>query len=164
LDYCLQHRKKLANYFSDKLSKFPGLTPAYVAEGCGHAYYQYPIKFDENAVGVSRSTFIKAVAAEFPKPDIWEQNVMAGGYVAPLYWSPMYQTQTAIGKKGFPWSMNPSVKYNYSKGICPVVERMHEKEMIHSPMIRENVTESDLNDVISAIEKVYENIGELKGL
>lgn len=164
LDYCLQHRNKLAKYFSAKLSKFQGLTPAFVAEGSEHAYYQYPIKFDENVVGVPRATFLKAVAAEFPKPDIWEQTVMVGGYVAPLYWAPMYQTQTAIGKKGFPWAVNPSVKYNYARGICPVVERMHEKEMINSPMIREAVTEADLDDVINAIEKVIENIGELKGL
>ncbi len=164
LDHCLKHRNKLADYFSKRLSAFPFLTPAVVKPGNEHAYYLYPIKLDETKLGLSRSTFVNAVLKEFPTPDIWEQTPLAPAYGKPLYLNPVYQTQTAIGKKGFPFSMNPSVKYDYSKGSCPVVERMYEHEMITCPLIHEEVNESDLDDLIRAIEKVHENIGELKGL
>jgi perosamine synthetase len=164
LDPILAHRKKMAAYFGERLKRFPGITPAVTMEGCDHAFYQYPMKYDEAKVGIPRATFVNAVNKEFPKPDVWEQTILVPGYARPLYYAPMYQQQIALGRKGFPFTMNPGVKYNYQKGICPVVERIYEKEMIITPMIRENVHEAEIDDLLRGIEKVYENIGELKGL
>ena len=121
------------------------------------------MKFDESRKGISRNAFVQAVTKELPPAQNWEQIPLVEAYVRPLYLNQIYQTQTAIGKKGFPFTMNPQVKYDYSKGSCPVVERMFEKELFHCPLVREAVTEKDLDDVLLAVEKVYENIGELKG-
>lgn len=60
--------------------------------------------------------------------------------------------------------MNPSVKYDYSKGICPVVESMFEEQLFHCPLIREAVSEKDLDDVLNAVEKVYNNLDEIRSL
>jgi len=103
------------------------------------------------------------VTKELPAAQNWEQMPFVEAYVRPLYLNQVYQKQIAIGTKGFPFNMNPQVKYDYSKGSCPVVERMFEKELFHCPLIRESVTEQDLDDVITAVEKVFENINELKG-
>jgi hypothetical protein len=69
----------------------------------------------------------------------------------------MYQEQIAIGKKGFPFTCNPEVTYDYSKGICPVVERMYEQQLILSPLIRKPLDKQVIDDLADAVEKVVEH-------
>jgi perosamine synthetase len=158
----VQHRNELVNFFQEKISHLSGLTPAVLEKDKLHSFYIYPMTYKEEVVGIPRSLFVKAVLAEFPTPEIWEQTPLVEGYVKPLYLNPIYQKKMAMGSKGFPFNYNSGVTYNYAKGLCPVAERMYEKELIHSPLIREAVTESDMNDVANAMIKVFENIDELK--
>jgi perosamine synthetase len=158
----VQHRNRLAKYLSGKLQSLPGITPPKIQKDCEHSFYVYAMKYDETQTGVPRSQYVQAVMAELPKADIWEQTPLVEAYIRPLYLNPIYQQKIAMGKKGFPFSMNPDVEYNYSKGSCPVVERMFEKELFHCPLIREAVTETDLDDVYRAFEKVSENIKDLR--
>jgi hypothetical protein len=106
---------------------------------------------------------VRAVNAELPPVKVWEQTGFIEGYVRPLYMAPLYQKKIAIGSAGFPWSVNAGVEYNYSKGICPIVERMYEHELIYTPLIREPLVEGDIDDFIVAIKKVLANVGELVG-
>lgn len=161
LEGYLAHRQRLAKYFGDGLERFAGLKRAKIGAGSQHAYYLYPIRFDAAVVGISRSKFVAAVNAELPKPAHWEQTFLAEGYVRPLYLAPAYQQQIALGSKGFPWTMNSGVRYNYEKGICPIVERMHDDELMFTPLIREPLDESDIDDALNAIGKVLSNISEL---
>jgi perosamine synthetase len=163
LDGYLLHRQRLASFFGKQLARIPGLTPAKLAEGAEHAYYLYPVKYDASITGIARNAFVKAVNAELPSVEVWEQTGFIEGYIRPLYLSPLYQTKTAIGRSGFPWNANPGVNYNYSKGICPVVERMYDQELIYTPLIREPLTETDINDFVAAIKKVLANASELVG-
>ena len=41
-------------------------------------------------------------------------------------------------------------------GICPVTERMHEKEFFSHERMRPGMKREDLDDVVTAFEKVYE--------
>ena len=66
-----------------------------------------------------------------------------------------------MGRTGFPWNANAGVEYNYSKGICPVVEHMYHQELIYTPLIREPLTEADIDDFVTAIKKVLSNLDEL---
>ena len=87
------------------------------------------------------------------------------GYVKPLYLSPMFQNKIAYGSKGFPWSYAEKENgrvYNYSKGICPVVEDLHFNRLIAHEYMRPGLTKQDLDDVIKAFYKVAENINEIK--
>jgi perosamine synthetase len=163
LDGYLAHRQRLASYFGNQLTAIPGLTSAKVADGAEHAYYLYPVKYDASVTGISRKAFVRAVNAELPPVKVWEQTGFIEGYVRPLYMAPLYQNKIAIGSAGFPWSVNAGVEYNYSKGICPVVERMYEHELIYTPLIREPLVEGDIDDFIVAIKKVLANVGELVG-
>jgi len=158
----LAHRQRLASHFSQQLADIDGLTPAKVADGAEHAYYLYPIKFDSTRVGISRSDFVKAVNAELPPPSIWEQNGFVEAYVKPLYLAPLYQKKIALGSKGFPWTINADVNYSYSKGCCPVVERMYFEELIYTPLMREPLTETDVDDFVAIIKKVLTNKNQLK--
>ena len=157
----IAHRQQLAKYFTERLEAIPGLTPPKVAEGAQHAYYLYAFTYDASVTGIARAAFVKAVNAELPLPTQWEQTFLAEGYVPPLYLAPLYQQKIALGSKGFPWTMQPDVAYHYSKGICPVVERMHERELIFTPLIREPLTETDINDALRAIYKVLKYKNEL---
>lgn len=159
----LKHRQQLARHFGEALANIPGLCTAKLADGAEHAYYLYPIKYDAKIIGVSRAKFVAAVNAEIPAPAGWEQTGFAQGYVKPLYLAPLYQKKIALGSKGFPWTMNPDVDYAYRKGDCPVVERIHEDEMIFTPLMREPLTLADIDDFAQAIKKVIANIDELKG-
>lgn len=161
LDGYLAHRQRLAAHFGERLKTIPGLTPVKLADGAEHAYYLYPLKYDASVTLVPRKAFVEAVNAELPPADLWEQSGLIEGYVKPLYFAPMYQKRISMGNKGFPWNTNSGVEYNYSRGICPVVERMYEHELIYTPLIREPLTESDINDFVTAIEKVMANLGAL---
>lgn len=164
LEGYLAHRARLAAYFGQKLAVIPGLTAARVSGGAGHAYYLYPVKYDARLTGIARPVFVKAVNAELPPPLIWEQTGLVEGYVNPLYLAPLYQKKIALGREGFPWSMNAGVDYSYPKGICPVVERMHDEELIYTPLVREPLLEGDIDDLVSAITKVLRYKTELPAL
>jgi len=163
LDGYVHHRQRLASFFGKQLAEIPGLTPAKVAEGAEHAYYLYPVKYDASITGISRNVFVNAVNAELPSVKVWEQTGFVEGYIKPLYLAPLYQTKIAIGRTGYPWNVNPGIDYNYRKGICPVVERMYEQELIYTPLIREPLTETDISDFVAAIKKVLANASELVG-
>lgn len=157
----LEHRKDLAKYLDMRLSGQSGLTIQSIESDSTHSYYMYPIRFDADIVGITRNQFLRAVSAELPKPNYWDTTPLAEGYVKPLYLSPLYQKKIAIGKKGFPFSVNPEVQYRYEKGMCPVVERLYERELLLTPLVREGLVKDDIKDFADAIEKVLENAGVL---
>jgi len=158
----VNHRNDLAAHLTKQLNQFDCIEPAAIQDGCRHSFYVYPFKYKQNVHGVKREVFVKAVLAELPTPEVWEQTPLVGGYVRPLYLNPVYQKKMALGKKGFPWSMNPGVQYDYAPGLCPVVERLYGSELIHTPLVREAVNRSDIDDFARAIEKVITNIRDLR--
>lgn len=158
----LAHRAKLGHYLDSRLKSIPGLTIQRIESGSTHSYYMYPVRFDEEIVGISRNLFLRAVAAELPKPRFWDTTPFAEGYVKPLYLNLLYQKKIAIGKKGFPFNFNPGVTYDYPKGLCPVTERLYEKELLLSPLVREGMDIGDIKDFADAIEKVVGGIRELR--
>lgn len=158
----LVHRAKLGHYLDSRLRSIPGLTVQHIESGSTHSYYMYPVRFDENIVGISRNLFLRAVAAELPKPKFWDTTPFAEGYVKPLYLNPVYQKKIAIGKKGFPFNYNQGITYEYPQGLCPVTENLYYKELLLSPLVREGMAIQDIKDFADAIEKVIDNIDDLK--
>ena len=158
----LDHRKDVGSFLTNRLKDIDGLHVQDIEEGCTHSYYMYPIRFDKDTFGISRNLFLKAVSAELPKPKYWDTTPITEGYVKPLYLNPVYQKQIAIGKKGFPFNLNKSVTYDYSKGICPVTEKLYEEELLLSPLVREGMKKEDIKDFADAIEKVVDNISDLR--
>ena len=148
LDKLNSQRIELANYLSEGLSPIDGLTPPVVYPYVKHVYYSYPIKYDENKIGIPRELFIKALTAEgIP---------FGAGYVRPLYLNPIYHEN-----KPFIYSYFGK-EISYEKGICPVTERLYEKEIMSTPVCRPPATLADMDDVVRAIRKVIENRDELK--
>jgi perosamine synthetase len=148
MDSLNSHRIKLANYLSEKLTSLDGLTPPVVYPFVKHVYYVLPIKYDEDKIGISRGMFVKALIAEgIP---------FGAGYVKPLYLNPIYHENKPFIYQHFGQNIS------YDKGICPVTERLYEKEMMVTMVCRPPATKADMDDVIRAIEKIMENKHELK--
>ncbi len=158
-------RIKNCDYLAARIGKLPGIEVPPVREGCTHVYYVQPFLFHEEVVGVERDVFIDAVVAELPPIELRESEgvrLFTGG-AKPIYLLPLFQQKIAIGSKGWPFNMNEfSRAISYDKGICPVVERVHDKEMVLHELMRPPATEEDLDDVVKAFEKVYEHRDELK--
>lgn len=158
----LEHRAALGRYLDSRLESIPGLTIQRIETGSTHSYYMYPIRFDQEIMGISRNLFLRAVAAELPRPRFWDTTPLAEGYVRPLYLSPLYQQKIAFGKKGFPFNANPGVEYEYPQGLCPVTEKLYQEELLLSPLVREGMAVDDLADFADAIEKIVENLDDLR--
>jgi perosamine synthetase len=150
IDLHVGRRERLAGELSRGIAGLPGLTPPVVRDTCRHVYYVWAMRFDADQVGVSREQFSQALAAEgFPH---------GTGYVRPLYLLPLFQQRIAIGSKGYPFNLgNP----RYEKGICPVTERMHEKELLGFETCMYDVDRETLNKLTEAIHKVYRHRREL---
>ena len=162
LESILAHRNVLANFLHQEFAKIDCLDTFVPNNDCDHSYYIFPIKFSKEKAKISRGLFVKAVNEEFPNASGWESVPLSEGYVEPLYLNPIYQNQIALGSKGFPFNFNENVTYDYSKGSCPVTEKMYYHEMIISPIVREPLEISDMQDLINAINKVLSNAEEIQ--
>ncbi len=163
LDGLIEVFQKNSLYLSEHIGKLPGIRPAPTRIGATHSYYMHAFLFDEAVVGVSRNKFIAAVAAELPCAKMREQE---GALVYPcgstVYMLPIFQKQIAIGSKGFPFrSEYYDGTPNYAAGICPVAENLRDKVLFANEYNRPGMTKEDLDDVIEAFKKVYENRKDL---
>lgn len=157
LEGLLQRRERNVTLIEQRLSAIPALTMPTVRPACRHVYYDHAIRFDEQQAGISRDRFVAAVCAElvpFEKREA-EGVPIGAGYVKPLYLQPMFQQRIAYGSKGAPFSTHGAA-IDYSKGICPVTERMHERELFTHEFMLPSMTETDIDDVANAFEKVWE--------
>ena len=151
-------RVENADYLTEHLQRLPGITPPVVRPGVRHGYYGYPVRYDASQTGVPRDLFVEALRAEGIPTDV--------GYVEPIYLQPLYQQRIAYGIHGCPFTCphNQESAVSYEKGFCPVVERMHYEELIGHGLVYKGVSESDLDDVVHAYEKVLDAAPVLAGL
>jgi perosamine synthetase len=155
LDFLNKYRIELAHYLTARLSKYPGLILPQEQGKSTHVYFTYPIRFQEKVAGVSRNVFAKALNAE---------GIPVGiGYVKPIYLEAAYQKRIGYGKKGCPFTCAwYKGKAAYYKGLCPVTEKMYEKELMLIPVCRYPHKKTDIDDVARAFDKVYRNLEVLK--
>ncbi len=154
----VEQRIENINYLANKLSTIPCLTIAPTRKNATHSYYIHPIIFNQDMITVNRNKFIDAVKAELPKTLLRDDSdVLLGyGYCKPLYLQPLYQEQICFDK--YPFSLTNRV---YSKGDCPTCEDMHYNKLITHELMRPGMTKEDLDDVIKAFTKVWNNRDEL---
>ncbi len=146
----VDRREYLANRLTSGLSDLPGLTPPKVRTGCRHVYYVWVMRCDEKVIGIPRALFCQALAAEgFP---------VSEGYVAPLYRLPLFQQRIAIGKAGYPFNLT---ERRYDLDLCPVAEYLHSRELVEFHICSYEVTDTDVDRLISAVRKVYANLPAL---
>lgn len=164
LSALLPKRIENVEYLANGLTSIPCLKPAAVRPGCTHVFYKHVLLYDDNVAGISRNRFIEAVKAELMPNEMREpEGIQIGcGYVRPIYMEPMFQKQIAYGKNGCPFKC-PWYKGapNYSKGICPTCETLHERTLITHEYMLNAMTKKDMDDVIEAFRKVWTHREEL---
>lgn len=151
LDKFNNERINLVEYLASRVEKdIPGIKPHLNNENGKNVYFILPFKYDENKIGIPRDLFVKALN---------EEGIPFGaGYVKPLYLSPIFHENKHFILNLF------GKDVSYDKGICPVTERLHEKEIILTLMARPPATFNDMDDIIGAIHKIIENKHELENL
>jgi dTDP-4-amino-4,6-dideoxygalactose transaminase len=153
LEGIVAEREHYAKLLTEGLGDLPGITPPVVREDCRHVYYVWPARYDAKAVGVSRTAFTQALAAEgFPANP---------GYVAPLYRLPVFQKKLAFGAEGYPFTLS---QRSYNGKLCPVTERMHEHEELGLGICSFDLSDELIEKLILAFRKVYENRAALANL
>jgi len=78
--------------------------------------------------------------------------------VRPLYLLPLFQKRIALGASGFPFTLS-DVKYE--KGMCPVVERIWEKELIGFETCMHAADDRHVDLLTEAVRKVHRHREEL---
>lgn len=144
-------RVAVAERLSAGAAGIGGIVVPGVRADCGHAWYLWTLRVDADALGLPRATLKQALEAEgLP---------MFEGYVAPLYWLPMFREGQAIGPHGFPFAGS---ERSYERGMCPVTERLHEREALVYEVCAWDPTPEQQRQMADAIHKVAENAGALR--
>jgi dTDP-4-amino-4,6-dideoxygalactose transaminase len=160
LPQLIEDRIKNADYLATELGKIYGIIPPKIEIGNKHVYYMQPFKFKKEILGIDRNAFINAIKSEIPSAVLREDTPLIGsGYVKPLYLLPLFQQRTitcSFNCERYKGSVD------YSKGSCPIVEKLHFEELFTLEYIRPGMSKADMDDVIGAFLKVSQNVNELK--
>jgi len=141
--------------FLDTHIRLPGITPPYREPNVRHVYHLYALLYDEGVVGISRSVFQRALAVEGIPCSL--------GYPHPLYRNPLFQAGTAYGQDGCPFTCRPGVNPpDYRKLFLQVAEDLCNKRALWTNVVRPPATIDDMQDVVRAFEKIYEQRGNLR--
>jgi dTDP-4-amino-4,6-dideoxygalactose transaminase len=164
LDEFNRARIEYAEYVADGLSRYSCFLPMHCScEKCKgpcrcrpeeqsvSTIYGFRFRYLARELGVSREDLVAALRAEGIR--------LGQGYTAPLYFQPVYQRKMAF-KHGYPFSApeNRKIRTNYFRGACPNAERLHEKELVSTDVVRLPHTMGDMKQIIEAIDKVMASI------
>lgn len=156
LDGFLETRHALAKIISDNFDKRIGFSAVTVPEGFTHSYYIYPFKFDKHIWGITREKFAEAMVKEgFP---------LGVGYVKPIYLMNIYKHKRVFNDTTYPFAFIDNPIQEYKKGLCPVVEKMHDEELLTADICRVPFTEDDIIDFFTAIDKIWSEKDDIKNV
>jgi len=131
-------------YLAAKLAPIPGLHPQKRPASCTrHSYHLLMLRFDAAAFGAPRDSVINALRAEgIP---------CSAGYGFPLHRQPLFRN-----KHFGPFLEEAGARIDYSQTNCPNSDRIC-KESIWLEQSLFLGPRSDMDDIGSAFEKIFEN-------
>ena len=153
LKYLAKHRVNLALYLSKLLAEIDFLEPPRIEDDCEHVFYLFAMRFNEKIAGFTRNEFALAMKAEGVS--------ILEGYMNPLYLEPIYQNFKAYGDGKFPFDYN-DIAVDYTKGICPVAERMWESDLLITDICKYPNTVETVDEYLTAIKKVAAGLRDEK--
>lgn len=155
----LTTRMENGTFLNRELGAIPGIQPLRILDGVDvHSFHIYVFRIDEKELGISRKTFMRALAAEgIP---------CFGGYEHPLYQNPMFLNKNFSPKKGWPFTgehYNVPLDYASFAEKCPNSERACQETvwLEHRLLLG---SQEDMRDIVNAVLKVIENRDELAAL
>lgn len=146
-------RIKNYQYLCRGLKNIPALKVCEIQKGA--VPHIVAMLYDQDKAKVSRSKVLAALKAE---------GVPVGsGYVRAMYENPVFLKKIAYGKEHCPWSCHLyNSKRNYRQGDCPVAEGLIKEKFIWFYHLNYPNTTVDMQDVIYAFKKVFENLDLLR--
>lgn len=154
LAFLTKKRQALAGYLAKEISKISGLTPPFTHPDNTHVFYRFTMKVDENVLGISRDALSRAMKAE--------GFTLSQGYVKPIHLLPLFQSRRAFNNTEFPFKSNYYAgNPDYSKGTCPVVERLEEREVTLTDICQHPYTKREINLFLKALRKVLTHKNEI---
>jgi perosamine synthetase len=147
-------RVRLADKFSRKLAAYPFLAPVTVREECTHAYYLYPMRYSAELLGISRETFVAAMAAE---------GVHIAPYVKPIHHLPIFHTHRSANHPRFS-RLFPGRTIDLFTPLepCPVAVELSYDRLLVTNICRPPHTMVELEEFTRALDKVSSNVDALK--
>jgi len=127
----VERRKAIAAAYDLRLGALRGLGLIGQREGFSHAYHLYVVRFRPDAFSVDRGKIFEALRAE---------GIGVNVHYIPAYYHPFYRE--LLGDQ---------------TGLCPVAEEAYEQ--IISLPIFPAMADSDIDDVVAAVEKIVEAWG-----
>ncbi len=149
-------RNKNAKYLTSKIKDIPGIQPQKLYEGTTEgSFYLYSMNYDKKAFnGADRSKFLKAMSAE---------GVSLSPYIKNgLHKEPW--VDDIINRRVYKAMYTPKRLQEFKEQMqCPTCDTVCEEEMImiwaSGPLLG---TQEDMDDIINALAKVYENRDQLQ--
>lgn len=155
LDEQTTKRNKNAAYLRSQIRKIPGILPYKLNPKVTRAaFHLFPFRFKkEEFKGLTRSEFLKALGAE---------GIPASGGYSPL--NKMPYLASAFKTKNFKL-MYPPEMLDYDKYMeqnqCPVNDQLCEEAVWFGQNIL-LAEKSDMDDIATAIERIYKNADKIK--
>lgn len=154
LDWIVAQRAKLGDLLTETIQEVPGMEPPVVREGDRHTYWFYPLLVNQEVLGISTDRFVQALQKEGAPA--------SGHYIGkPIFLYDLLREKRVYGNSNYPWSLQPAgQEVRYEPGETPVTEQILDDMVGIS--INEKMTEDDIGDIAEAIQKVSDNLGELR--
>jgi perosamine synthetase len=149
-------RNKNAKYLTSKIKDIPGIYPQKLYDGTEEgSYYLYSMSYDSKVYnGVHRSKYLKALAAE---------GISLSPYIKNgLHKEPW--VDNIINRKVYQKMYTPERLKQFKDELdCPNCDTVCDEEMVmlwaSGPLLG---TQEDMDDIINALVKVYENRDQLE--
>ena len=125
LDFFIQKRQRIAQIYTEAFSDMEGVIPPLQMEDRRLSWHLYVIRLELEKFSVGRRQIFEALRAE---------NIGVNVHYIPVYYQPYYQ------------------KLGYKRGLCPHAEQYYESAI--TLPIFPNMTDQDIQDVITAVQKV----------
>jgi len=139
LDQLNSVRIKLAKFLNEEFEELEMICPQEIHENNKSVYNIYSFRLEHN-----RNKFVKLAN---------KQGIpYSEGYIKPLYFSRIYHENKPFIYKYY------KGKAKYDKGLCPIAERCHFKEVVITSVVRPPATLSDMSDISSITREIYEKI------
>ena len=155
IDDLVQARINMVNKIEKQLMDLKGyIELPTIEKNATHVYYLMAIKYVPKYDRPHRDRIVDALCKEGVP--------IRKGFQKPLYLFPMYQKRIAYGKQGCPFTC-PLYKGNvdYSKGICPNVERVENDLLMPFHVGKVDLNDSDIEKIGIAFHKVFSNLDQL---
>jgi dTDP-4-amino-4,6-dideoxygalactose transaminase len=147
-----QTRDRNGQYLAGRLRQIPGVHPQRRTADCTrHSYHLFLFRIVPAEFGAPREAILKALQAEgIP---------VCGGYAMPLYRQPLF-----LNKAFGPYLAGISDHLDYAKVHCPNCEIICSQQGAWLEQSLFLGTETDMEDIARAFEKVFQHRQALKSL